>query len=142
MYDYDEEQLVVDIACGQLTYDQIAERHGISHLTVGAIVRGERRPELQERINAASQGLIERARRMGAKMASKAMETLGTLTKGGKGIPADTRRKAAVDILKFTLGDPLRPEVNVSQSSNQAAQYPGLSGEELEAISKMRGGPA
>ena len=137
--EYDDEQLVLDIACGRLTYAQIAARHGLTESMVGRIARGERRPELQAKIQAAAQGFVDVAMRLGARLATLAMGRLGKLIEKDSDAPAETQRKAAVDLLKFALGDPSRPEVTVSQSSQN--NMPGLSAEELELLAGIKGGP-
>lgn len=136
-YDYDDDALVLMIAKGNLTYPQIAESIGLSEETVAKIARGERRPELQPRIKAAVQGFIEEARRLTAKYARSAVARLGKIIANGSKADADVQRKASVDLLKFTLGDPGKTEVNV----NQTQTMPGLDGKDLDNLAKMKGGP-
>ena len=134
---YDDEALVLDIAQGNLTYEQIAKRHGLSAAFVGEIARGEARAELQQRLGAVTDGLRAQARRIGVQLANAAMARLGTLVTTTAKVDADTRRKAAVDILKFAIGDPSKTEVNVKQQQG----LPGLDADDLEALAKRKGGP-
>lgn len=102
---YDDEELVLDIANGVMTYRQIGAKHGLAKGSIGRIARGECRPELQTRIDAATWGMHEQARRMGARLASAAMTCLGKIIADDSTAGHETRRKAAVDILKFVFGD-------------------------------------
>lgn len=135
---YDDDALVMMIAKGNLTYAQIAEEIGLAEITVSKIARGERRPELQPKIKAAVQGFIEEARRLTAKYARSAVARLGKIIANESAMAdADVQRKASVDLLKFSLGDPGKPEVNV----NQTQSTPGLSADDLNNLAKMKGGP-
>ena len=62
---------------------------------------------------------------------------IGKDPKDGPKVDSETKRKAAVDILRFALGDPSKAEVNVTQTN----ALPGLGPKELEAIAKTKGGP-
>jgi len=134
--DYDDDELVEDIAAHTLTQADIAEKHDLSEVFIGQISRGERREDLQKRIAAVSRGLIEQAKRRGASLADKAMGVLGKLADSA-GKDDDVRRKAAVDILKFAMGDPAKPETNITQQQG----LPGLTPEDYENLAKMKGGP-
>lgn len=112
---YDDDEIVMDIARGELTWGQIAAKHGLSEPYVGQIARGEKRPELQARIDSYVEGLANQARRLGKRLASVAMGRLGALAAKDSKAPADVQRKAAVDILNHAIGDPSKTEVNVSQ---------------------------
>ena len=135
--DYDDDALALDIAQGVLAYAQIADKYDLAETTVGAIARGERRPELQAKIEAASQGMIDQARRLGARLAGVAMGRLGNLAGKDSEAPKEVQRKASVDILKFTIGDPSKPEMSVTQTQT----FPGLDDDDLKAIAKRKGGP-
>ena len=115
---YDDEMLALDIAHGTMTQAQIAEKHGLAETTICAIARGERRPELQERIEAATQGMIDQARRLASRLATPALGRLASLIGDTADAPADIKRKAAVDILKYALGDPSRA-VNINANLNE-----------------------
>ena len=135
--DYDDDALVLMIAKGDRTYAQIAEKIGLAEVTVGQIARGERRPELQPKIKAAVQGFIDEARRLTAKYARSAVARLGLIIAKESKADDDVKRKASVDLLKFSLGDPGKTEVNV----NQTQTMPGLDGKDLNNLAKMKGGP-
>lgn len=135
---YSDPELVKDIAGGELTQAQMAEKHGLAEVTIGQIARGERRPLLQAKIRAAVQGMEERARRLGSRLAEVAMARLGALVAKDSEASDGVQHKAAVDILKFALGDPSRPEVSVTQSQQPA---PGLTPAILKKIGQVQGGP-
>ena len=112
---YDEEELCNDLACGELTQHAIAAKHRLSDVYVSEIARGLKRPELKVRIDAISEGMLDQARKLGARLAGVAMARLGHLA--GKGnAPQETQRKAACDILAHALGDPSKPEIAPSAS--------------------------
>jgi len=144
---YDDDELVLAIAKGDRSYSQLAEEFGLSEVHVGQIARGVRRPELQPKIKAAVQGFIDEARRLAARYAQGAVGRLGKLIATDSKACADVQRKAAVDILKFTLGDPGRPEVNVSQTANHmGGQAPaGIDADDVQAFYEFKaardGGP-
>jgi len=135
---YDDDELVMDIARAELTQAEIGEKHGLAEVTISAIARGERRAELQPRIKAAVQGMIEQARRLGSRLAGAAMERLGKMVAEDSKAADGVQHKAAVDILRFALGDPSRPQVNVNQ---QQTATPGLTGERLKKLAEIEGGP-
>ena len=120
---YDDTELCLDIARGEMTYAEMAAKHGISEALAGAIARGEKRPALQEKIALISEGLATQARRLGRRLAIVAMGRLGSLAAKDSEAPPDVQRKAAVDILAHAIGDPGKAEVKVTQ--NQTVR-PGL----------------
>jgi len=65
--EYDDDALVDLLADGGRTYEQIAEELGLSEGYVAKVARGERRPELQRRLLSGRRGMIEEARRVGAR---------------------------------------------------------------------------
>jgi len=99
--EYDDDELVLDIAEGRLNYRQISIKHGLSLDYVGRIARGHRRPELQPRIDAAVLAIVRESRRLGARMTCLAWSRLGNLAGATEGVANETQRKAAVDILKL-----------------------------------------
>ncbi|MCK4625069.1 MAG: hypothetical protein KAV00_07150 [Phycisphaerae bacterium] len=133
--EYDDEVLVMLLAKGEKTHAQIAEEVGLSAVFVGQISRGERRPELQKRIEEICEGMLDQARRLGKRLASVAMGRLGSLVAKDSEAGPDVQRKASVDILNQAIGDPSKTQINMNQS------MPGLSLEELERVTKMKGGP-
>ena len=136
--DYSDNDLVILLAKGEKTYGQVAEAIGISEAMVAAISRGERRPELQEKINEACEGMLEQARRLGKRLASVAMGRLGSLVAKDSKAKSDVQRKAAVDILNHALGDPGKTEINVNQSQQNT---PGMTAEDYEYLAERKKGP-
>ena len=122
--DYDEDGLAMDIARGSLTYEELAEKYGLSVVYVGQISRGEARPEIQKKIDAITDGMLKQAKRLGTRLAGTALGRLGVLVAHSSQAPEEVQRKAAVDILKFSMGDPSRPEVNVVQSQSGGPEVP------------------
>ena len=134
---YNDDALCEDIARGELTNAQIAAKHGLSEVMVGQVGRGERRPELQETINAIEEGMLAQARRLGSRLAGVAMGRLGQLVAQNSDAGDETKRKAAVDIIKFACGDPSAPQTNINQTQGP----PGLTPEQYAIVSEMEGGP-
>jgi len=142
---YDDATLVADLATANLSRAAIAQKHGLSEDFIGEIARGDRRAELQPRLQAAADGLRDEARRLGASKAGGAIEALQSLV-DDPDTPAETRRKAAGDLLKYALGDPSAAHISMTQASGQvAASLPGLREEDvpefLEWLARERGGP-
>lgn len=138
---YNDDEIAGDIARGELTQAAMAEKYGLSERFIGQLVRGERRPDLQAKIEAVVESMLDQSRRLGARLSGVAMARLGSLaakTKEGE-IPVhpEIQRKAAVDILKFAHGDPAKPEINVTQ----AQSLPGLTRKQLDKLAEMEGGP-
>ena len=127
--EYDDDLLVRLIAEGGHTYGQIAAAAGLSESFVGQVVRGETRADLQPKIAATIDGYREQAKALGARLAGVAMARLGTLAAADSKAAHETQRKASVDILKFAIGDPSKPETNINQSQQQSA------GPDLTALS-------
>jgi len=142
--DYDDDQLVLDIAAGRMSYAEIGQKHGLAEVTISQIARGLRRPELRPRIEAAVQGFVDEAKRVAVRHARSALGRLVKLIGQSSDAPADVQRKASVDILKFSLGDPGRPEVNVSNSNTNRGSLP-VADEDAQAFYEFKasrhGGP-
>ncbi|NQU76623.1 MAG: hypothetical protein HQ546_09960 [Planctomycetes bacterium] len=135
---FDEDELVFAIAKGDKTYSQIAEAFGLAESTVVQIASGQIRPDLQARIEATARNFLAEARRLGSRAARHAIGTLVKLANAqDKDISAETRRKAAVDILKYAFFD---SSDSTGQVDTRNA-YPGLSSEDLELLAKMKDGP-
>lgn len=135
--DYDEDGLAMDIAQGQLTYEELAAKYELSVVYVGQISRGEKRPEIKAKVKAIRDGMIEQAKALGARLSSVAMARLGKLVAKDSTAVDDVQRKASVDILKFSLGDPSRPEINVNQNQQNAGpELPDDYGDFMEWKSK------
>jgi len=77
--EYDD-QLVELLGRGELSEYQIAERVGLSSSQVGRIARGETRPDLQPRINAAMRRTLKQAWKNGGRLATESGEPLSGRT--------------------------------------------------------------
>ena len=140
---YDDDEIVLDMAKGELTQAQIAKKHRLTAMFVSQLLRGERRPELQARIDAACDGFLEQAKRLGKRLAPGAMARLGDLASADGKTPAEVKRKAAVDILRYSIGDPSRPEFNVVQhQQQQGPDLTALSPELKRKVIKDLDGPS
>jgi hypothetical protein len=137
--EYDDDALVMAIARGDRSYGLIAADHGLSESTVARIARGRQRPELQQKIQAASAAMVDQVRRLGSLMAAEAMARLGRLVAEDSTAGEETQRKAAVDILKFAMGDPGRTEINVN--AERGCDLAQLSDKTRQAILAELGGP-
>ena len=138
--DYDTSGLVVDIAIGEKTQKQMAEAYGLSEHYVGQIVRGQRRPELQEMIKAARESFIDQARLLAAHASKRAIQNLSDIA-ADKDSDKETRIKACREIILHTLGDPSKPVTNNNITQTNSQSMPGLNNDDLENIGKMKGGP-
>ncbi len=112
--EYDDEELVLAIASGAKPHRQIAREFGLSPTMVCLITKGQRRPELLPRIVAATAEFRERARRLAGSLAA-ALGRLGSLIAGDGDVSPQVQLRAAVEILKFALGAPVRAEPVSSQ---------------------------
>lgn len=139
--EYDEDELVSDIAYGEMTQKAIAEKHGLSEIYVFQVIHGDRRPELQLKIDAVCQGMLEQAKRLGVRLASTAMARLGHLVAAKSEAPDETQRKASMDILAHALGDPSKPESNVNVNQQSGTDLTGLSDATKALVTKELGGP-
>lgn len=117
---YDDDALVAALAASDCTYAVIAERFGVSEDMVASIACGRRRGELRERIDAITDGYLDQARRLGKRLAMNAMAQLGKLLSCGE--PA-VERHAAETLLKWNMGDPGKPEMNVTQHAGLPGDY-------------------
>ncbi|MCE5277185.1 MAG: helix-turn-helix transcriptional regulator [Planctomycetaceae bacterium] len=115
---YDDDELCLAIAKGNLTQAQMGEQFGLTEDMIGKISRGERRPDLQPRIRAISDGFIDQARRMGARAALPAFAKLYAIMSDPT-TPAETSRKAARDLLTFVMPPGSAPTVNVEVNQTQ-----------------------
>lgn len=140
--DYDADELTLAIARGDRTYRQISEAFGLSEAHVGQIARGERRPELQAKIRAATGGFLDDARRLAAQSAQDAVASLRKIMAADSGAPEETKRKAAVDILKLTLdgSDPAGAARN-DPAGSPAGVAPGHVQEFYQYVADRHGGP-
>jgi hypothetical protein len=135
--DYDDDKLIEGLAAGEQSYAQIAADVGLSASAVSRIARGEMRPELLGRINAAARAHFAGARRLSARGARHAVATLLELT-GDTDANIETRRKAAGDILKFAAdGD----DDAQAPAAGGAKEFPGLTAAEYAEIAAQRDGP-
>ena len=136
---YDEDELVMDLAEGQLSYREIAAKHGISVRYVGYLIEGKRRPELQGRIEASAMAIRRQARRLGGRLTRTAWARLGTLAAAEKGVADETQRKAAVDILKIAQAD--GQDDPRKHTSGPGADLTDLSDETKAKVLAELGGP-
>jgi hypothetical protein len=123
---YDDQDLVLAIARGDRTCEQIGEEFGLCASHVRKIALGQRRPALRARIDAAVQGFIDQARRLGARMAVPAMTRLGRIIAGDADHPAavlEVQRKAALDVLRiaFEWSDHNQAERRQAETEAEAA---------------------
>ena len=107
---YDENQLIMDIAEGRLMFSEIAAKHGIDASYVGKIACGRRRPELMAPIEAAAVMIRRQNRRLGSHLTRVAWSRLGKLTAAPKDVADETQRRAAVDIIKLDAADAPTPK--------------------------------
>lgn len=136
---YDEDELVMDLAEGQLSYREIAAKHGISVRYVGYLIEGKRRPELQARIDAAAMVIRRQARRLGGRLTRTAWARLGQLAGAKEGVADETQRKAAVDILKIAQADGQDDPPKAASSSG--ADLTALSEDTKTKVLAELGGP-
>ena len=127
--EYQDEELVLALAAGDRSHAQIAHDLGLSRGMVAAIARGERRPMLQERIEAATAAFRERGGRLAARMAAPAMGRLVQMISPDSDAPAEVQRRAAADILKFAFSGTgrLRPRVGYGEYGWDGPPGPMLS---------------
>ena len=135
--DYDD-ALIMAIARGDKTYAQIARELGLSESTVVQVAGGERRPDLQPRIQAVRQGFVDQTRRLAGAWAGRLM---GKHIKDALEGDGETARKCGEYVLSHILGDPGQPAMGVNQQ-----QYPGpdltdLSPETKRLVLMELGGP-
>lgn len=135
---YNDDELILAIAKGDRSHAQIAEAFGLTESDMARLVRGEYRPELQPRIEATSKSFLSEAQRLGSRAARHAIGTLVKLTDdAAEGVSAETRRKAAVDLLKYAFSGPAAADTRIELPSG----YPGLTNEDMELLTVMKGGP-
>jgi len=101
---YDDEELVLALAAGEKTHAQIARDFGLSRSMVASIARGERRPMLHGRIQAASASFRDRGGRLASRMVAPAIGRLVQMIGPDSDAPPEVQRRAAADILKFACG--------------------------------------
>jgi len=133
-----DDELVVAIALGKDNHAQIAERFDLSEAEVSDIAAGKSRPELKARIDQTAQAYLARARRLGCRYASRAMDTLVELASApADNVSAETRRRAAHDLLKYAFSEGVTDGSDTSATAAPA----GLSHEQLEQLAGLNGGP-
>ena len=136
---YDPQELAIAIARGDKTYSQIGEEFGLSKNQVWGIANGRSRPEIQEQIKVVSRGFLDQARRLGARWARVLLTkhiNVGLTNNGEIG------RKCREYVLNQFLGDPSKPQVNVSQNQVFRAQgILSLPAEKRAELSRLLEGP-
>jgi len=103
---YDDDELVMAIASGAKSHRQIARDFGLSPTMIYFIVKGHKRPDLRARIDAATGEFRDRARRLLSHVSAPAVARLGKLIGDEPDVKPEVQLKAAVEILKFSLGTP------------------------------------
>ena len=134
-----DDELVVAIALGGEDYAQIAKRFALSEAEVSDIAAGKSRPELKGRIDQAAQAYLARARRLGYRYASDAMDTLAELASASADdVSAETRRRAAHDLLKYAFSE---GGADGGEPGGGKSHLAGLSHDQLERLARTNGGP-
>jgi len=130
------DRLVDMLARGDRTYAQIAEELGLSEEVVAKVARGEMRPELYARIQAAEQAFIDEARRMGARFA-KAL-----LTKHIRAGMAEDDSEGARKCREYVLTTFLKgaPRIEAGDLAKTRGGRP-LTRKDMARWAKKNGGP-
>ena len=136
----DDEKLAMDIAEGRLTQREMAIKHGLSPQYLNRIINGHARPDLQALINAASTSILARSRRLGARLSFVAWHRLARLAEAEKDVADETKRKAAVDLLKLGLPDKPSPDGKVPPACGP--DLTGLTPETKAKVLDELGGPS
>ena len=111
---------------------------GLGREMVGRIARGEARPELYARIQAAVQAFTEEARRLGAAWARHMMSRHIKEGLEGKG---ETARKCREYVLNQVLGEPGHPITLINQYAYHRPDLTDLSPGTKMLVLKELGGP-
>lgn len=143
--DYDDEALVEDLACGSYSQTQVAERHKLTTGMISLIASGQRRPELTRRIEQRMESYGQQAIALAKRAAAGAIAQLVAIAKDDD-VGADTRRKAACDLMNYAVGDPSKSITNITQMQQaQVGVALGVTADEqnryYEIIAAERGGP-
>ncbi|KKK96002.1 hypothetical protein LCGC14_2667150 [marine sediment metagenome] len=99
--DYDDDALVMAIARGDKSCTQIAREVGLSTQMVWQVSMGNRRPDLQPRIQAASAAFVAESRRLAARAAKAAVARLTKIIATDVTPTAYAQVKAAEGILRY-----------------------------------------
>ena len=132
---YDDDLLVELIAEGELSPPEIARKAQISRSAVLAIAAGGQRPDLQGRIKEAEEAYRRQARRMGAR---KLRELLREHIRHGMDGDGEHARKCREFAINKIWG---QAEQEAPGDGSSSLPAPGLTAEDYEAISAMKGGP-
>ena len=140
--DYDDDRLVLAIARGDQTYQQICDEFGISRSLLFKIVHGQARRELQPRIQAAVGAFVDQAKRLAASWARQLV--VRHITEGLQG-GSETARKCREYVLGLTLGNSPRPTTNILLAQRQEMNTPdfldSLPQEKRQRVLEVLGGP-
>ncbi len=140
--EYDSNALVWAIARGDRPISEIAHEFHLSYQHVAGISKGRFRKELHPQIQALREIMLEEARAMARRLARPAMVRLGRLIADDTTPTAEVQRKAAVDILRYAIGDPSKPEINVLQAQQiHQPDLTDLSPATKRLVLKELGGP-
>ena len=145
----DEDAFVADHLSGLFTIPQLAERYGLSASQVGKILRGERRLDVAEKIEAA----IEAARRQAqCHLVTLQRPALWALQRALEGDSITAAIAAAREVLKRTLPEPmpplpgllpdicaadLLPDEALRQAVRHALKEMGLPADRLERLARQ-----
>lgn len=132
---YDDDLLVELIARGDMSCRAIAEQVGLGKQMISRVARGERRPELQSRIQAVVDEYHRRARRLGARSLVNLVARHVRAGLDEKADPEHARKCREFAINKF-LDSP-----KAGTAAQRTLPTPGLTSEDYEAIAKLKGGP-
>ena len=141
---YADDDLVLALASGERSYTQIAKDVGLSRGMVAAIARGEKRPMLQERIQAATAAFREQGCRLASRMVSPAIARLVHMIGPSSDAPAEVQRKAAGDLFRFAFNYGLGASGGRGYGgwpAQPGAMFHGLSGELRERVLDELGAP-
>ena len=133
---YDDDLLVRLIARGDMNHRAIGQQLGLSKRMVSQIARGQRRPELQQHIQATVGEFRKRAYRLGAR---SMVSLVAKHIKDGLSEEADSthaRKCREFAMNKFLDTPPPQP------AGPQPLPTPGLTNEDYQAIAKLKGGPS
>jgi transcriptional regulator with XRE-family HTH domain len=137
---YDDE-LIELLAAGQLSHRQIAEGLGVDAKQVAAIARGSERPDLQERIEAASVEMLRQADRMARSYARTLLGAQLQEALKGEGEPARKAREFLLDRL-LPKGTAAGARRDSDITGHGGLTLAGLTAKQLEDLADWHDGPA
>ena len=133
---YDDDLLVQLIARGDMNHQTIGQQVGLSKRMVSRIACGQRRHDLQMRIQATVEEFRRQAYRLGAR---SMVNVVAKHIKDGlneEAEPSHARRCREFAMNKFLDAPPAQT------AAPQPLPTPGLTNEDYQAIAKLKGGPS